>query len=270
MSPDWDHPQKKVVTVSHYYLVHIQYLGFRYHGWQKQPGVKTLEGMVEKTCRFLLGDIEFRILGTSRTDALVSAAHSAFELFVDTPLDPDQLIRDFNLNLPNDIRAVRIERVDQTFSIINAPRVKEYAYLFCCGQKPHPFSASLMAAFHEDLDIRLMQQGARLFEGKHDFRSYCTQPRPGACFQREILVSRITDNTLFTASFFPEQSWVYHVHAKGFLRNQVRLIMGHLISLGKHEIGLADIERALKGKRTEPLRYIAPASGLILNRIRFT
>ena len=83
----------------YYYLIHIQYLGFRYHGWLKQPGLKTIEFMIEKTAGFILKHTRFKILGTSRTDAKVSANHSAFELFVNDPLDTHQLLKDFNQNL---------------------------------------------------------------------------------------------------------------------------------------------------------------------------
>ena len=61
-----------------YYLVHIQYLGFRFHGWQRQPGVKTVESMVVKTLAFILGHEDFKILGAGRTDAMVSAGDAAF------------------------------------------------------------------------------------------------------------------------------------------------------------------------------------------------
>jgi len=47
------------------------------------------------------------------------------DLFVEEPLDADQLLADFNLNLPGDIRVIKIEEVDKHFSVINAPRIKE-------------------------------------------------------------------------------------------------------------------------------------------------
>ncbi len=253
----------------YYYLVHIQYIGFRYHGWQKQPGVKTVESMVEKTLGFVLGHSGFKILGASRTDAMVSANHSAFELFVNTPLSTDALLRDMNQNLPPDIRVLKIETVGPKFNIINGPKIKEYLYLFSFGKKAHPFSAPMMTCFQETLDIDLMKQGARLFEGDHNFRQYCTKPGPDTCFQREILTSRIQENTSFSSNFFPERSYAYKVSSKGFMRHQVRLMMGQLIRLGKGEIDLAAIEKSLTGADTSPLKSIAPASGLILNKIVF-
>ncbi len=253
----------------YYYLIHFQYLGFRYHGWLKQPGLKTVEFMMEKTTEFIIGHTDFKILGASRTDAKVSANHSACELFVNEPLDIDKLLINFNNNLPNDIKVIKIEEKDKNFNIINAPRIKEYYYFFSSGEKCHPFCAPLICSFQEDLDISLMKKGALLFQGKHDFRQYCTKPSLKTNFKRELLVSRIKENNIFTANFFPAKSYVYHIHSKGFMRYQVRLIMGQLLSLGKKEIGLSDIKESLKGKSCKPLRQIAPSSGLVLNKIKF-
>jgi tRNA pseudouridine38-40 synthase len=253
----------------HYYLIHFQYLGFRYHGWLKQPELRTVEYMVEKTLRFILGHSRFKILAASRTDARVSANHSAFELFVHEPLDPDQLLTDFNLNLPSDIKVLKIEEKDKHFNIINGAKIKEYIYLFAFGEKYHPFCASLIASFSYDLDIELMKAGAVLFQGRHNFVKYCTKPKPGATFEREILASEITENTIYRANFFPPVSYAYYIRSKGFLRYQVRLIMGQLLSLGRGEISLDDIRKSLKGSDNLPLRHIAPASGLILNDIEF-
>ncbi len=103
---------------TYYYLIHLQYLGFRFHGWQKQPGVKTIESMIEKTLDYILGDTAFKILGSSRTDAMVSANHSAFMLFVNEPMERDQLKNDLNLNLPNDICITKIE---QNYPLLRVP-----------------------------------------------------------------------------------------------------------------------------------------------------
>lgn len=253
----------------YFYLFQIQYLGFRYHGWQKQPGVKTIESMLEKTARFVLEQAEFKILGASRTDAMVSAGHAAFELFVDRKFDTGFLLTAFNLNLPNDIRVIKVESVDERFNIIQAPVLKEYVYRFSHGHKAHPFCAGLLYSFQENLDIDAMKNGARLFEGTHNYRQYCTQPTPGAVSDRTIDTSRIEENKDVTGDFFPCPTFCYRVISKGFMRNQVRLMMGQLLRLGRGEIRLDDIRHSLTGKDNTPLPVIAPASGLVLNRMEF-
>ena len=108
-----------------------------------QPELKTIESMIEKTLMYVLGHTGFKILGSSRTDSKVSANHSAFELFVNKPVNKECFLKDFNKNLPNDIKAIKIEEKDKTFNIINDPRIKQYLYLFAFKEKSHPFCASL-------------------------------------------------------------------------------------------------------------------------------
>ena len=252
-----------------FYLIHIQYLGFRFHGWAKQPNVKTVHQMIDKTLPFVLGHKNFKTLGSSRTDAMVSANHAIFELFLDESLDIQQFFHTLNSNLPTDIRVIEIEETDATFNVIQSPKTKEYLYLFAFGEKCHPLCAPLLASFMENLDIEQMKIGARLFQGKHNFKKYCTKPSEKTVFEREILVSRIEENEIYKASFFPAKSYVYHVHGQGFMRNQIRLMMGQLFRIGRGEISLLDLENSLKYPNDIPLDCIAPASGLILNRVRF-
>lgn len=254
-----------------YYLIKIQYLGYRLHGWQRQPNFKTVEGLIKKTLKFVLPGQKTKILGTSRTDAMVSANESAFELFLEeTPLqDFDFFLKSFNENLPPDIRALQIEEVDAGFNIIQYPKQKEYLYLFSFGSKNHPFCAPLMANFKDDLNIDKMVEGAELFEGEHFFRNYTVDPSENGKFLRTISTSEIVENTLYTANFFPEKSYIFRVKGSGFLRYQIRLMMGTLIQLGKGEIEISDIQESLKEGNEMVLNYIAPASGLILNKIDF-
>ena len=129
----------------YYYLVRVSYLGFRYSGWQKQPGYKTIEGMLTRTIKFVLGEERsFKILGAGRTDAKVSSIDGAFELFIDhEPLENlDQLLNAFNLNLPADIRIESIEEVANKFNIIHSAKEKTYCYLFSFGSKSTPFLCS--------------------------------------------------------------------------------------------------------------------------------
>lgn len=225
--------------------------------------------MIDKTVRFVLDHDNFKTLGTSRTDAMVSANESAFELFLDFEIDTEDFITEMNKNLPTDIKATRIEEVDNKFNIINTPKIKEYIYLFSFGEKVHPFSASLMISFVENLDLEKMKEGAKLFQGKHYFRKYCTKPSANTNFNREIIVSEIVENDLYKANFFPGKSYIFRVKSTGFMRNQVRLMMGQLIELGKGKINLEQLETSIRGEDSETFKYIASASGLILNSIEY-
>lgn len=255
----------------YYYVLKIQYLGYRFHGWQKQPDVKTVHLMIDRTLNYIFEGKRFKSLGSGRTDAMVSAQEAAFELFVyDEPLeDLNEFLALFNVNLPQDIRALSIRQVDKNFNVINHAKIKEYLYVFAHGNKYHPFCAPLMTTILDELDIETMIQGAKLFEGFHNFKTYCYKATNNGIYNREILTCEIVENTLFTANFFPETSYILRVRGQGFMRNQIRLIMGALIKLGKGEITLDYIKETLKPESIEVMDYIAPASGLILNKIEF-
>ncbi len=253
----------------HYYLISVQYLGFRYHGWQKQPGVKTVQSMIDKTLAYVLGDVKFKTLGASRTDAMVSVNKGYLELFVWEKLDIPAFQKEMAINLPHDIRILSVEEVDEKFNVIQDVTEKEYIYLFSHGEKPHPFAASLMTGLHQQLDIEQMKAGAKMFEGTHSFACYCTKPKPETVFDREINLSEIVKNDKYTASFFPEESYLYRVRSKGFLRYQVRWMMGALFALGRGAISLEQLQRSLESYENEPIARIAPASGLILNNIDY-
>lgn len=254
----------------YFYVITIQYLGYRFHGWQKQPTVKTLHLMVDRTFNFILEGKKFKSLSSGRTDAMVSAECAAIELFLFEPIEDQQaFLKLFNLNLPQDIRALEIREVDEKFNIINDSKIKEYLYLFAYGEKCHPFCAPLMTTILDDLDIELMKQGAKLFEGEHYFKSYCFKPTDHGIYNRDILCCELVENTIYTANYFPKESYILRVKGRGFMRNQIRLMMGALIDLGKGKLSLEIISQSLEQDCFIKLEHIAPASGLILNKIEF-
>ncbi len=254
----------------YYYVINIQFLGYRFHGWQKQPNIKTVHLMVDRTLNFILDGAYFKSLSSGRTDAMVSAESAYFELFLKAPIDNfTEFLELFNTNLPQDIRALSIREVDAEFNIINHSKVKEYLYLFTCGEKCHPFCAPIMTTILEDLNIDIMKQGAKLFEGENYLKTYCYKPTDHGIYSREILTCELVENTIYSANYFPKKTYLLRVRGKGFMRNQIRLMMGTLIDLGKNKLSLDDIRTSLLPNSTIKMSYIAPASGLILNKIEF-
>ena len=254
-----------------FYLIKIQYLGFRYHGWQKQPDLLTVERMVGRTLAYILGHKKFKLLASGRTDAKVSANCAYIELFLDeAPLDLETFLPIFNTNLPQDVKALSISEVDASFNVIDAPILKEYVYLFSFGNKNHPFAAPFMTAVTHDLDLGMMKKAARLFEGTHDFWSYTYKPNPETKTEVTIESSEIIPNALFSANFFPEVSYVFRVVGKGFKRHQIRLMMGALFDVGEGKFDLDFIQETLDATKRIKLERIAPASGLILQNVHLS
>lgn len=254
-----------------YYLVRIQYLGFRYSGWQQQPDQLTIEGMLIKTLKFVFKDTKFKLLGAGRTDAKVSALDGVFELFVEEKeiTDLSEFLLLFNKNLPQDIRATEITPTTADFNIIQHSKSKEYVYLFSYGEKNHPFCAPYLTNVIEELNIELMTKTAKLFEGTHDFSSYTARLRPNTKVVRTIDFCGIERNTLINASFFPDTSYALTVRGQGFMRYQIRMIMGALLQVGTGNLSEEDIKASLMPNNNIKMTTIAPGSGLLLNEVNF-
>lgn len=257
-----------------YYLLYIQFLGFRYHGWQFQPDFITVQGKLTQVLGKFFDLETMSNIGGSRTDAMVSANEYVVKLkLIDTKIedqfsDFNHFIKELNKILPPDIKALKIEESYKDFNIIQSPKLKEYHYFFSSGNfKPHPFSAPLITHMIEELDIELMKKGAKIFEGTHDFRKYCYMPHQDKDFVKTIQSCEILENDLYQANFFPEKTYYMKVVGHSFMRHQIRLMIGTLFKLGSGEISLQDIEKSFEEKDTKFIGFIAPASGLVLHKI---
>jgi tRNA pseudouridine38-40 synthase len=231
-----------------------------------QPKVKTVQGMVNKTFEFMYPNVDYKTFGTGRTDAKVSANRFGFQLSIAAEL-PDNFIDSFNANLPSDIRALDFSEIPSNQNPLECISEKYYIYLFSFGGKAHPFSANMVYNEFGTLDIDIMKLGAKLFEGTHNFKKYCTKPSEQTKFLRTISFCEINRDSPYQANFFPDNLWCLHIKSQGFMRYQIRLIMGQLLALGRGDMTLEDITHSLNPLDNKPLRYNAVGSGLILKDI---
>jgi len=246
-------------------VVCIQFLGFRFSGWQKQKNAKTLHDMVDKTLSFVFKNNNYKTIGIGRTDAKVSANTYYIQMFTEGLVEEEGFIKSLNSNFSPDFRALSIRKVDRGFNVINAPKIKEYHYYFSFGEKNHPFAAPFLVNVAENLDIDLMMKSANLFAGEHYFHKYCTKPSENTIFKRIINSCEIVENDVLTANFFPEKSYIFKVRGKGFLRYQIRLMMATLFEVGKGNLDLTFIKDSLKEDNDRKfMRNNAPSSGLQL------
>jgi tRNA pseudouridine38-40 synthase len=250
------------------YLICLQFFGFRFSGWQKQKNAKTLHDVVDKSLSYVLKNEVYKTLGVGRTDAKVSANFYYVQLFTNVVLEEQSFLAELNSNFPPDFRTISIQKTKLDYTIINAEKIKEYHYYFTFGEKNHPFATPFLVNVDEKLDVPLMMQGAKLFEGEHYFHKYCTKPSEHTIFKRIIDSCEIVENTILRANFFPEHSYILKVKGKGFLRYQIRLMMATLFELGKGNLALDFIITSLKEDNDRAsLRNIAPSSGLQLYNI---
>jgi tRNA pseudouridine38-40 synthase len=256
-----------------HYLLELQFLGFRLHGWQKQSTThRTIQGMLERTLITVLEHENFKTLGASRTDSMVSSLSSLCKLTIkDSDIDPDELKEKLNANLPADIKVKSLSRTTEELRIINDPKVKEYHYYFCNDEDASPLIAPFMCNYNEELNLETMQKAAKLFEGEHNFKNFCYRAHetPNKVFKRSVDFCEVKVNDILTANFFPEKSYVFIVKGQGFMRHQVRMMMAAVIMTGSGEISVDQLADSLKGNTIPFKIFVAPASGLQLFKTEF-
>ena len=128
-------------TLKYNYLVEVQFLGFRFHGWQTQANHKTVQETILTILQKIFPEKKPKIQGSSRTDSMVSAEHYLLMLTIDAEIEvimpPLEFESLFNDLLPADIKFLRIKKMEPHFNIIQSPKLKEYHYYFSFGdEKP--------------------------------------------------------------------------------------------------------------------------------------
>ena len=237
----------------------ITYDGGDYHGWQIQPGEKTIQGILTDAIQNLIGS-EVRVHGASRTDAGVSALGQAALIEIDSPIPTENLAEAITHRLPSDIGVTEAVEVPQGFDIIGAAKSKLYRYTIFTGR--HRPVLQIRHCWHlpAKLDIAAMVKAAKLFVGKKDFKSFAA-----AADKRESSV-----RTIFRCDVTNESEWVYvDVEGDAFLYNMVRNIVGTLVEVGSGRWPPEKITQILEAKDRKAAGPIAPAAGLCLMWIKY-
>ena len=110
----------------------IAYDGSDYHGWQMQPGCRTVQEVLTEALRSLLGP-RARICGASRTDAGVSALGQVGLIQIDSPIPTENLAKAITDRLPEDMAIVKAEEVPMGFDVIGDVTSKQYRYTIFSG-----------------------------------------------------------------------------------------------------------------------------------------
>lgn len=237
----------------------VAYDGTAYSGWQLQPGVRTIEGELNRCLSELLSE-EIQVIGASRTDSGVHALCNVAVFDTDTRIPGEKLSYALNQRLPEDIRIQESCEVDCDFHPRHCSSKKTYEYRILNTPFSLPTRRFYTHFTYAPLDVELMKKGASWLVGEHDFKSFCSVGTTAETTVRTILDIRIEkiDNEISIK-----------VCGTGFLYNMVRIIAGTLMEIGRGSYPPEHMKEILEAKDRQAAGPTAPACGLTLIQYEF-
>jgi tRNA pseudouridine38-40 synthase len=238
----------------------VAYYGEPFSGWQRQPGRRTVQGELERAISTMTGGLNASVVGAGRTDAGVHAAGQAahFDLSAEIPLDA--LLRALNQHLPREIRVRSARRVADSFHARRNALAKIYSYRARWRPTGIPWLGLNHAVVEEITDLEAVQRSLTKLAGRNDMASF-TVPELG---------TESTHRTLFRAWLDHRRGGVdLHFLGDGFLRYQVRRMVGALLDVGRGRMSESDFLGLLSKPRPGAPIQTAPARGLTLERVHY-
>ena len=239
------------------YFLHLAYNGTRYHGWQIQPNLPTVQGEVERAIKEIFKE-DIKVSGSSRTDAGVHAREYVVNFATECLIPCDKIPIALNTKLNDDVRAISCEEVDISFHARKSAKNKTYRYTI--NKSYDVFNRFYEWYLPVKLNTSEMEKASKHFVGTHDFVGFMSQ---GSSFDTTV-------KTINSVDFKCEgEKIIIDINGDGFLYNMVRIIVGTLVFVGMGNIKSDDIPKIIESKKRENAGMTAPPNGLSLLKVNY-
>jgi tRNA pseudouridine38-40 synthase len=241
----------------------IAYDGTDYHGWQIQPGFRTVQGMLCAAAAAVL-HCPTHVQGASRTDAGVHAQGQVGLIETVHPVPVDHLHLALNNHLPQDIVVLSAQEVGPDFDVMADVTRKAYRYTIYAGRLRPVRQIRFCWHFPGSLSVEATQAAARYLVGTHDFRSFAAAVEEGQDTVRTLFRCEVTQGSA------DDRDWIaIDMEGSGFLHHMARLIAGTLINVGRGHWPPEHMADILAARNPAAAGHLAPAGGLCLEWIKF-
>jgi tRNA pseudouridine38-40 synthase len=239
----------------------LAYDGTLFHGWQFQPGMRTVQECLEQALRRTLRH-RVAVIGCSRTDSGVHAAGYVANLYTTNVAPLVGLARSIGSRLPKDVTLVDLREVPLTFHATQSAVSKLYRYrIFAWPGRPcEQHLQNQTYHMWESLDVAPMREAVRHWVGEHDFTSFASAGNDRQSNVRRIHLIEVTR---------AGREIRVDIEGDGFLYKQVRNMVGTLCEIGRGHWGPERAKKILAARTRDAAGPTAPARGLCLQWVKY-
>jgi tRNA pseudouridine38-40 synthase len=234
----------------------LAYEGTDFAGWARQPGQRTVQGVLEEALGQVLRLAQPPVLTVAgRTDAGVHARGQVAHADLDS-VPPHRWL---NAVLPADVRVFGVASAPAGFDARFSALSRRYSYRVA-DTPVDPLRRRDTVAWPRPLDIAALNEAAGRLLGEHDFAAFCKR-REGATTIRRLLAlswARGADMVLEAT-----------VEADAFCHSMVRALVGALLAVGEGRRPATWPGQVLAAGVRDPAVTVVPAHGLCLERVNY-
>lgn len=238
----------------------IEYDGTEFHGFQKQPRLRTVQGELESSLANLFKERAVKVIGAGRTDAGVHATGQVINFAAPEGFPVERICLALNSRLPETIRAKAASEVPEGFHARYSAKARVYIYVVLNREASSAILARYVWHVMQPLDVEVMRQAAEVLVGRHDFVSFGLPDKPGSRTEREIYgltIERRKDAILFK------------IKADGFLRGMARSMVAALVEAGRGRRSVQKVAEILAACDRRAGGKSAPPKGLFLTKVEY-
>ena len=240
------------------YLIDFSYDGSGFNGYQKQKNKRTVQEDIEKVLTNI-NNAEVTICSSGRTDKGVNALHQKANGDLNKKIACYKLKGALNSYWPDDIYINDVSFVDDNFHARYMVKSKTYEYKISTNAY-NPIQRTHVFQYGKKLNIRKMKKAIKYFKGTHDFTTFASAEDKRENKTRTIDKVYINNNKgIITIGFV----------SKGFLKYQVRNMVGVLIKVGEEKIKPEKVKDLFIKKDRRCAYLCAPAEGLTLKTVEY-
>ncbi len=244
---------------THPWCITLAYHGARFAGWQRQEGERTAQAVVEQALEKLCGE-PVRVQCAGRTDSGVHARGQVVSCRFASSVPAGKMVLALGAHLPDDISALAAAHAFEGFDARSHAVGKRYVYRVLNRAARDPFDGGTSWHVRGALDLEAMRAAAAHLVGDLDFESFRSAHCEAAHARRYLWKVDVTG---------AGERLLIDVRGNAFCRNQVRILAGTLVDVGRGRHAPDDVLRMLEAKDRTTAGMTAPASGLTFEEVYY-